>query len=92
MDTVNILRLKEVLREKNITGKELAEKIGLTETSISRIVKGIQYPKLETLTEIANALGVHITDLFTPDDEHFHTLYIKDENGNFKEFGKVRKD
>lgn len=91
MDTTNILRLKELLKEKNITGKALSEMIGVTPASISNIIQGTHFPKPETLQKIADALGVHITDLFTPDDEHFHTLYIKDENGNFKEFGKVRK-
>ena len=32
----NILRLKEVLKEKGVTGKELAQRLGMTETSISQ--------------------------------------------------------
>ncbi len=37
---MNILRIKEVLQENNLTGKELAEKrINVTQASVSNIVK-----------------------------------------------------
>ena len=37
---MNILRLKEVLKEKEMTGKDLAEKVEVTPASISNIVQG----------------------------------------------------
>lgn len=61
---MNILRIKELLKEKGSTGKELAETIGITETSLSRIVKGDQQPRFELLLQIAETLDVDIKDLF----------------------------
>lgn len=76
---MSALRIKEVLTEKGVTGKDLAGKVGLTETSISRIVKGDQYPKIETLIAIASALDVDVKDLFvsTKEAETVTPLYIK---------------
>lgn len=76
---MSVLRIKEVLTEKGVTGKDLAYKVGLTETSISRIVKGDQYPKIETLISIASALDVDVKDLFvsTKEAEALEPIYIK---------------
>ena len=82
-----MLRIKEIAKSKGLTLTEIAEKLGV---SLSNSING--NPTVETLQKIADALGVHVSDLFTPDDEHFRTLYVKDTNGDFKEFGKVRKD
>lgn len=87
---VNILRLKEVLKEKGVTGKELAQRLGMTETSISRMLNGLQYPKIETLLNIATALNVDIRDLFNSTANTTATpLYIKNEVGDFVECGAL---
>lgn len=87
MDTSNILRLKDLLKEKNVTGKELADKIGVAEMTISNIVKGKTFPKPETLLNIANVLQVDVKDLFNSTKSTAKPLYIKDDNGNFIEVG-----
>ena len=90
MNEANILRLKEVIKEKNITGKELAEKIGLTETSISRIVKGTQYPKFETLINISEVLNVDVRDLIKPTKESKEIpLFIKNSSGETLQVGSL---
>lgn len=61
---MNILRLKELLNEKNVSGKDLAEKVGVTPASISNIVQGNSFPKPELLLKIAEHLDVDIKDLF----------------------------
>ena len=58
------LRLKELLKQKNILSKALANKIGVTETSMSQIVNGGFNPSLATLSRIAIALDVDIRELF----------------------------
>ena len=86
----NILRLKEILKEKGVTGKELAQRLEMTETSISRMLNGLQYPKIETLLNIANALDVDIRDLFEPTKSTFkRPLFIKDDNGVLLEVGTL---
>jgi len=67
---MNILRLKEILKQKGISGKSLAETVGITETSLSRIINGDQQPRFELLLQIAKALDVDIRDLFIPTKEN----------------------
>ena len=83
------LLLKEILSEKKITGKDLAKRVGLTETSISRIVNGGQLPKLETLFKIANALDVNIRDFFPPSGSEMVPVYIKNEKTDYVEVGQI---
>ena len=61
---MSILRLKELLKEKGITGKELSEKVEVTPASISNIVQGNSFPKPELLVKIADTLNIDIRDLF----------------------------
>lgn len=61
-----MLRLKEIIQERNTTSKHLAGVLKITETSLSRIVNGTQFPKPELLKEIAKALDVDIRELFEP--------------------------
>lgn len=64
-----VLRLKEILNEKGITGKELSTKVNVTQASISNIVQGNSFPKPELLVKIANTLDVDIRELFIPTKE-----------------------
>jgi transcriptional regulator with XRE-family HTH domain len=56
------MRIKEVLKEKGMTAKELAAKMGVTPPSISVAING--NTTVEMLNRIAAALDVLITDLF----------------------------
>ena len=57
-------RIKELCREKGMTISAIAEQIGTTQTGLSRALGDNGNPTLETLDKIANALNVHITELF----------------------------
>jgi len=50
--------LKEQIKKKGMTQKELAERIDITEASVSRYVSGQRIPKATVLLKIATALGV----------------------------------
>lgn len=58
------MRIKELLREKGITAKELASKIGMTETGLSIAMGENGNPPLKRLEQIAAALDVSVTELF----------------------------
>lgn len=58
------LRIKEILKEKGQTQKDLAQRMGVAEISLSRSING--NPNLETLQKIADALEVDISELFAP--------------------------
>lgn len=57
-----MLIIKEVIKKKGYSVTSLAEKIGMTQVSLSRIING--NPTVETLEKIADALDVDVRDLF----------------------------
>lgn len=63
---MQLLRLKELIREKGTSGKNLAAEVGVTPVTISNIVKGNNFPKPELLWKIAQQLDVDIRELFIP--------------------------
>ena len=88
---MNVFRLKEVLKEKGLTGKELAEKVNVTEASISNLVKGDSIPRKDLLLQIAETLDVDIRDLFVSTKEtDLETLFVQREDG-FVPVGKIKK-
>lgn len=58
-------RIKEVMREQGITGKELAERLGKTPQYISGIVRGADSASVEVLAKIARAMNVPLSSLFS---------------------------
>jgi putative transcriptional regulator len=56
-------RIKEVLEEKGIKQKWLAEKLGKSYNMVNGYVQNRQQPKLEILFEIAEILDVKPQDL-----------------------------
>lgn len=57
-------KIKTLCNQYGTTQKELAERVGLSTTSLSRIITGDQTPSLETLEKIAVALGCDVSELF----------------------------
>ena len=56
-------RIKVVLAEKDKTGLWLSEKIGKSNTTVSKYVNQRVQPELITLNSIADALEVDVKDL-----------------------------
>lgn len=89
--SVEILRLKELIKLKGTTGKELALKVDITENALSLISNGKRQPRFELLVEIAKALDVDVRELFVPtkeDDQE--TIYIQTKEG-LKPIGEIKK-
>ena len=82
---MNILRLREVLSEKGVSGKELAEKIGVSQNTISNIVNGYNFPRPEHLVAIAKELDVDLKDLFISTKEKD----LSDPAGAIKEIKRI---
>lgn len=59
-------RIAEIRREKGITQDEMAERLSCAPRNYQRIEYGGQNLTIETLTKIANALGVTVTELVPP--------------------------
>lgn len=87
---MSILRLKEILKEKGVTGKDLSHEIGISETAMSNIVKGQSLPRQEVLIQIAEVLDVDIRELFYPTkQDDAETIYVK-RGGEFVSVGKIQ--
>lgn len=63
------LRIKDILKEKGISSKELAESLGKAPQYISNIINGGKGASLSTLSEIADILNVNMSELFAPTKE-----------------------
>jgi DNA-binding XRE family transcriptional regulator len=64
MDKKSINRIRVILAEQSRTNKWLAEKLSVSEVTVSRWVNNTQQPAVEIFVEIANVLKVDIRDLF----------------------------
>ena len=77
------LRVKELLQERGVKMKEMAEQINITPESLSRALNG--NPQYSTLKKVADYLNVNVRDLFRgeeevkTDNEMRGSLYFKNE-------------
>jgi len=56
-------RIKEVLEEKGIKQKWLAEQLGKSYNMVNSYIQNRQQPRLEVLFEIAKILSIDVKDL-----------------------------
>lgn len=76
------LRVKEVCKNKGITLAEIANKIGVAQASLSKMLGG--NPTIGTLEKIATALNVPITELFSADTNEELTALIQHKGDFYK--------
>ena len=55
--------IKELRKEKNITQKQLAEKIGLTDKAISKWERGLSFPDITILNLLAEIFDVDVSEI-----------------------------
>jgi len=62
-------------QEAGLTQKELAEKLFVTESAVSKWERGLSYPDVSMVVPICGALGITEHEFFTAcDDDQAHTL------------------
>ena len=65
-EKIKINRLKIILAEKEMSQKELAQRVNKTPNTITRICNNESQPTLKFLREIAIVLDVDIRELLVP--------------------------
>lgn len=68
-------KIKEIRQTKNISAKELANKIGITPVFLCYIESGNKKPSLDTLEKICKALDISMADLFINETVKPYDLY-----------------
>lgn len=61
---MEVLRLKELMNQKGISREELANKVGVSMTTISNINSEKNLPTINLLLQLAEALDVDIREMF----------------------------
>ena len=51
------LRIKDVLKEQNVTAKELAERVGISRENMTNIINEKSRPSFDTLVKISEAIN-----------------------------------
>lgn len=74
------------MKDKGVSGKDLADAMEVTPASISNIVQGNSFPKPELLLNIARFLDIDIRDLFHPTKQEDNPF-----NGFVEHKGHVHK-
>lgn len=83
-----MLRIKEILKEKNMTMTQLSDILGIHRVTLSQTLR--RNPTIDTLQKIANALEVNVLDLFV-DERDKDTMMICPHCGK-EIIIEVRKD
>lgn len=90
---MELLRIKELLMEKKMTGKDLSSKVNVSTVAISNIASGNSFPKPDLLLKIAEALDVDVRELFIPTKESIEDqkepIYIE-KDGKYINIGELR--
>lgn len=55
--------LKKIRKEKGLSQKEVARRLGVSQPSYAQYERGVRSPKVETIERIADALEVPLTEL-----------------------------
>lgn len=66
------LRIAELRKQRGVTQPELANRVFITQGSVSAFEANAKLPGLETAYRIANVLGCKIDDLIVQEVQHEH--------------------
>ena len=71
-------RIAALLKSSGMTQRELADRVGATESAVSKYISGDREPRAEVLANIATALGTTVEYLLGKNEgveTHFGTIY-----------------
>ena len=84
---MRLIRLTEILKEKDLASKDLASEMGISPVTVSRIANGKTFPSPDMLVNLSEALDVDIKDLFYSTKEK-EPLYVM-RDGKYVAIGEM---
>ena len=81
------LRVKELLKERGMLMKDLADRIGIARESLTRALSG--NPQYSTLKAIADELGVTVPELFIPGSSDRNSVAHHEIHGYINYKGEI---
>ena len=82
-NTILGTRISNLLTQQGLSQRELADKVGVTEVSMSRYIKGDRIPKGPIIANIAKVLHTtsdyllgHDQEASDPETEYYHTQRV----------------
>ncbi|MBQ3835205.1 MAG: helix-turn-helix transcriptional regulator [Elusimicrobia bacterium] len=76
--------LKKIMLEKNLTQKEVADKIGIEQTVISRWARGAAVPTIASIKKLSSVFGVPLNYFLEnyedEEDRYKKLLQLEEEN------------
>lgn len=63
MVTVNGKKIEKMISDKGLMQKDIAGAVGVSETMVSYIIRGLREPSLTVLSRIANVLECTVAEL-----------------------------
>lgn len=78
--------ITQIAKRHGLTLKELAEKIGISESTLKATIGKNGNPSVNTLKKIANAIGCEVGDFFAPTNYNANTIV-----GFIKYRGKIKE-
>lgn len=70
--------VREILKEKGVSIKELAARMGITSSAVSQLLAN-PHPSIQQLDRIANAIGVDVMNLFGQDFSYINGYVETDD-------------
>lgn len=83
-------KIKNLLKEKNISQSELSKLTGIRQSSISDYINNRYIPKQDKIYLIANALNVSPSHLYTLEESPNEGYYTDPEAAEFAEYLRTR--
>lgn len=78
---MGILKIQDVCKEKGLTMQDLSKRLDISYQAMYASVSG--NPTMERLQQIADALGVHITELFESKGDFVAFVHHEGETRHF---------
>ena len=84
-------RIKQLMKEKNITEYKLAKLSGLSQSTISNIFIRNTAPTIPTIEAICNGFGITLAQFFADDTSETPVYLTKEQEALFKKWFSLSK-